>query len=86
MLDEPASGLNTREKEDLGGLIRRNPRHRRHVLLVEHDMSMVMGLSDDIRRAAQRPDLAEGPPAVVQNNQKVISVYLGGEFLGCCCR
>jgi branched-chain amino acid transport system ATP-binding protein len=80
LLDEPASGLNTREKEDLGVLIRKIRDRGITILLVEHDMSVVMGLSDDILVLHNGCAIAEGAPAVVQNDQRVISVYLGGEF------
>ena len=80
LLDEPASGLNTKEKADLGTLIRRIRDRGVTVLLVEHDMTMVMDLSDDILVLHNGTPIAEGPPAAIQSDQKVIRVYLGGEM------
>jgi branched-chain amino acid transport system ATP-binding protein len=80
LLDEPASGLNTKEKEDLSQLILKIRDQGMTVLLVEHDVSMVMEISNEILVLHNGIVLAEGPPAVVQNNPRVISVYLGGEF------
>jgi branched-chain amino acid transport system ATP-binding protein len=77
LLDEPASGLNTRETADLGALIRKIRDRGITVLLVEHDMSLVMDISDDILVLHNGIPIAEGAPAAIQNNQKVISVYLG---------
>jgi branched-chain amino acid transport system ATP-binding protein len=82
LLDEPASGLNAREKEDLGVLIRQIRDQGITVLLVEHDMSVVMGLADDILVLNHGAPIAEGAPRVIQNDPRVISVYLGGEFQG----
>jgi branched-chain amino acid transport system ATP-binding protein len=80
LLDEPASGLNTKEKEDLAVLIRKCRDRGMTIILVEHDMSMVMGLSDDILVLHNGAVIAEGVPAAIQNDEKVIRVYLGEEF------
>ncbi len=80
LLDEPASGLNAREKEDLALLIRSIRDRGITILLVEHDMSVVMGLSDDILVLHDGHKIAQGAPQVVQNDAKVIGVYLGGEL------
>jgi branched-chain amino acid transport system ATP-binding protein len=80
LLDEPASGLNTREKENLGALIRRIRDRGVTVLLVEHDMTLVMDLSDDILVLHDGTVIAEGSPAAIQNDPNVISTYLGEEL------
>lgn len=79
LLDEPASGLNTTEKRELGDLIGRIRNRGVTVLLVEHDMSMVMGLSDSVVVLNYGAKIAEGTPSEIQSNRKVIQVYLGGE-------
>jgi branched-chain amino acid transport system ATP-binding protein len=80
LLDEPASGLNTAEKVNLSRLIRRIRDQGITILLVEHDMAVVMDLSDDILVLHNGRAIAEGTPAAIQNDQHVISIYLGGEF------
>ena len=80
LLDEPASGLNTRETDDLAELIKRVRDGGVTVLVVEHDMSLVMDICDEILVLDFGKPIAEGDPAAIRNNSNVVAVYLGGEF------
>ncbi len=80
LLDEPASGLNTRESADLASRIRAICDGGVTVLLVEHDMTLVMDLADEVLALHHGKPLAEGPPSAVRNHPEVVSVYLGGDF------
>ncbi len=78
MLDEPAAGLNPKETDDLKALIGLlRDRHNVTVLLIEHDMKLVMSISDYIYVINQGTPLAEGTPAQVRDNPDVIKAYLG---------
>ena len=78
MLDEPAAGLNPKETEDLNNLIRQlRDQFDVSVLLIEHDMKLVMDISDHIFVVNQGTPLAEGKPAEVRDNPAVIKAYLG---------
>jgi branched-chain amino acid transport system ATP-binding protein len=79
LLDEPAAGLNMRETVELGKLIRRIRDTGVTVLLVEHDMGLVMGISDEIVVLCQGQKIAEGKPLAVQKNAEVIRAYLGDD-------
>jgi branched-chain amino acid transport system ATP-binding protein len=82
MLDEPAAGLNPKETDELDHLIveLRN-QHKVSVLLIEHDMKLVMGISDRIYVVNQGTPLAQGTPAEIRNNPDVIRAYLGESFM-----
>ncbi len=78
MLDEPAAGLNPKETEDLKALIGMlRDQHGVTVLLIEHDMKLVMSISDHIVVINQGCPLADGTPEQIRDNPDVIKAYLG---------
>lgn len=77
LLDEPAAGLNMRETSEMAKLISRIRDTGVTVLLVEHDMSLVMNISDEIVVLSYGQKIAEDKPLAIQKNPEVIRVYLG---------
>lgn len=81
LLDEPAAGMNPQEKVTLMTLINLIRERGITVFLVEHDMKVVMGISDRVSVLDYGKKIAEGTPVEVKNNEDVIAAYLGAEYL-----
>lgn len=79
LLDEPAAGLNATETRDLASTLMRVRDRGVTVLVVEHDMGLVMQVSDEIVVIDRGAKIAEGPPRVIQKDPAVVAAYLGEE-------
>jgi len=80
LLDEPSAGMNTEEKQDLNIWIKDiQTDYQVTILLIEHDMNMIMGISDRIFAMSQGEKIVEGRPFEVQSHPEVIRAYLGEE-------
>jgi branched-chain amino acid transport system ATP-binding protein len=80
LLDEPAAGLNDDETARLADTVRKIRDEGVTVLLVEHDMTFVMEISDEVVVLDYGRKIAEGPPLMIQDNDEVIKAYLGEEL------
>ena len=79
LLDEPAAGLNPQETHELGAVIRRIQAAGITILLIEHHMDLVMGISDHVIVLDYGEKIAEGTPETIRRNPKVVAAYLGLE-------
>ena len=79
LLDEPAAGLNMRETAEMAHLITKIKDMGITVLIVEHDMSLVMNISDEIIVLSYGEKIADDRPLAIQKNREVIKIYLGEE-------
>jgi len=78
LLDEPGAGLNSREVEDLAALLKRLNGRGLTIFIIDHDMQLIMEISDTVIVMDRGACIAQGTPKEIQTDQAVIAAYLGG--------
>ncbi len=79
LLDEPAAGLNNHETDEVAHLIKKIRDSDITIIIIEHDMSLIMDISDNILVLSSGKQIAEGKPSEIQRNKEVIDIYLGAD-------
>ena len=77
MLDEPTAGVNPKIRHELKSILKNLKKEGKTVLLIEHDMDFVMGISDKVIVMAEGKVLAEGKPKEIVKDKRVLEAYLG---------